>query len=330
MSGPVLQLENVVKVYKMGSSRICALRGVSMSLSAGEMAAIMGTSGCGKSTLLQIAGCIDKPTEGYVIIDGQVVQHLNDLELAGLRNKKLGFVFQQFNLLPYERAVENVEVPLRYSGQPKAKRREMALRALGRVGLAERVYHRPNELSGGQRQRVAIARAMVNDPSLILADEPTGALDKRSSEEVMAILQKLNAAGKSVLLVTHDRKVAGYAQRIVELSDGKIVSDTPVPKRTMSSLGFSFKEVDERAAGKICPRCNTRNRPGGDYCYYCGFPLKVSQRSAQSMMLRLRGERVNCPKCNTLNPPVAKYCMACGATVLSAYAGGQLGGPKVV
>jgi putative ABC transport system ATP-binding protein len=320
MEPEVLRLEKIVKEYKLGNSRILALKGVSLTVARGEMVSIMGTSGCGKSTLLQVAGCIDRPTQGYVVIEGQVVQYLNDRELAALRNKKLGFVFQQFNLLPYERALENVEIPLRYSGLPKEERREMAARALEEVGLGDRIHHRPSELSGGQRQRVAIARAIVNDPALVFADEPTGALDRKSSEEVMTILQRLNRSGKSVVLVTHDRKVALYSQRLVELSDGKVVSEKDVKRPTASSLHFPFEEETGKRGGKICARCNSRNRPDSRFCFYCGFPLKVSDKSTASLMLRIRGERISCPRCNTLNPPLAKHCIACGVPLLQAYA----------
>lgn len=321
MTVPILQLENVLKVYKLGSTKIYALKGISMQVAQGEMVSIMGTSGCGKSTLLQIAGCIDKPTEGYVVIEGRITQHLNDRELSTLRNNRLGFVFQQFNLLPQERAIENVEVPLLYSGLPKGERREAAVGALEQVGLGDRIHHRPNELSGGQRQRVAIARAIVNNPALILADEPTGALDRRSGEEVLGILQRLNETGKSVLLVTHDPKIAMYSKRIIEFSDGKIVSEKNVKKPSSSSLSFPYNEVSAEKGGRICPRCSCRNRSESKYCYHCGFSLDITPKSKASILLRLRGERINCPICNTLNPPLAKYCIMCGSLLLGAYAG---------
>lgn len=319
-----MQLENVVKVYKLGSARIYALKGIFMKVAKGEMISIMGTSGCGKSTLLQIAGCIDKATAGYVAIEGKIIQHLNDRELAALRNSRLGFVFQQFNLLPYERAVENVEVPLLYSGLPKGERRKAAIRALEQVGLGDRIHHRPNELSGGQRQRVAIARAIVNKPALIFADEPTGALDRHSGEEVMSILQHLNETGKSVILVTHDRKIAKYSNRIIELSDGKIVSDKRVKSPSSSSLSFPYEEVSARRGGRICPRCSRRNQDDSKYCYQCGFTLDMTRKSRESIILRLRGERISCPVCNTLNPPLAKYCIMCGALLLVACTGNPI------
>ena len=213
-------LSDVTKKYQMGDAVVAALAGVSLQIRAGEFTAIMGPSGSGKSTLMNILGCLDRPTSGSYLLDGQEAAGLSDDELAVTRNKKIGFVFQTFNLLPRINALENVALPLIYGGVQKSERRERA------VGLGQRLHHLPNELSGGQRQRVAIARALVNEPTILMADEPTGALDTKSGEEVMEIFQKLNADGRTIILVTHEPEIAEYAKRVILVRDGLIVRDT--------------------------------------------------------------------------------------------------------
>jgi len=218
----VIEIENVTKVYQMGDVQVNALNGVSLKIERGEMVAITGPSGSGKSTLMNIIGCLDTPTSGTYILDDVDVSKLSDDQQAGIRNKKIGFVFQTFNLLPRTTALDQVELPMVYAGTPN--RRQRALAALEQVGLKERVHHRPNELSGGQQQRVAIARALVNDPSIILADEPTGNLDSKSGAEIMRIFKSLNQEqGLTVILVTHYQGVAAQAQRVIRVLDGVVV-----------------------------------------------------------------------------------------------------------
>ena len=225
----VIQVEDVTKVYRMGDVEVHALRGVSLQIQQGEIMSIMGPSGSGKSTLMNIIGCLDTPTSGTYTLDGRRVDDLRDNELAEVRNRKIGFVFQTFNLLARTPAQQQVELPLIYSGVGPVARRKTARAALESVGLAERLHHKPNELSGGQQQRVAIARALVNDPAIILADEPTGNLDSTSGEEIVAIFQKLNQErGITIVFVTHDRAIAEHTKRIVQLYDGRIVREEVV------------------------------------------------------------------------------------------------------
>ena len=227
--GPlVIDIEGVTKLYKMGSEIIHALRGVAMTIHRNEYLAIMGPSGSGKSTLMNMLGCLDTPTAGRYEFNSKNVAHMIDDELAEIRNREIGFVFQTFNLLPRSDALHNVELPLIYAGLPAKARRERALQALENVGLGDRVHHRPNELSGGQRQRVAIARALVNNPSIILADEPTGNLDSRTGEEIMALFEQLYDQGNTIIVVTHEEDIALHARRVVRLRDGLIESDGPI------------------------------------------------------------------------------------------------------
>ncbi|WP_342373597.1 ABC transporter ATP-binding protein [Propioniciclava soli] len=219
---PVLQLRNVWKTYASGAVQVHALRGVDLDVHAGEYVAIMGPSGSGKSTLMNIIGCLDVASAGQYVLDGEDVARMSDNDLADIRNERIGFVFQQFNLLPSQQAWRNVELPLWYARVRSAERRQRALDSLARVGLADRAHHRPNQLSGGQQQRVAIARALVTDPALILADEPTGNLDSVSTEDVLGLLDELHAAGRTIVLITHEQEVAERAQRIVRVFDGRI------------------------------------------------------------------------------------------------------------
>lgn len=222
---PLIQIQNMTKVYQMGDIQVQALRGISLQVYAGEYIAIMGASGSGKSTLMNIIGLLDRPTNGSYRIRGTEAGTLSKDKLAELRNREIGFVFQQFNLLPRINARRQVELPLFYAGVSNHQQHKLALAALERVGLAERASHRPDELSGGQQQRVAIARALVNKPSLLLADEPTGALDSQTGSEVLALFDELHTQGLTIVMVTHDPKVAQRAGRIVTLSDGQIISD---------------------------------------------------------------------------------------------------------
>lgn len=228
----MLKLNNLCKTYNQGDLAVQALNQINLEVEQGEFVSIMGTSGSGKSTMMNILGCLDTPSSGEYLLEGENVADYRDNRLAEIRNKKIGFVFQSFNLLPKLTSLENVELPMVYSGVSRKIRREKALEALRKVGLEKRIHHKPNELSGGQRQRVAIARALVNDPAILMADEPTGNLDSKSTIEVMGIFQQLNEEGVTIVMVTHEPDVAQYTKRIVVFRDGCIISDKPVLSRS--------------------------------------------------------------------------------------------------
>jgi putative ABC transport system ATP-binding protein len=224
----LIELEDIKKIYQVGTEMVGALQGISLKIEENEYLAIMGPSGSGKSTLMNILGCLDTPTSGKYKFTSELVSQMDDDQLAEIRNRQIGFVFQTFNLLPRATAVHNVELPLIYNGTPSSKRKKIASDALERVGLGDRMHHRPNELSGGQRQRVAIARALVNNPKIILADEPTGNLDTRTGEEIMEIFEQLHEQGNTIILVTHEEYIAEHTNRIIRLRDGKIERDESV------------------------------------------------------------------------------------------------------
>jgi len=223
----LIQIENLWKTYQMGSEEIHALRGVTFNIYRGEYLAIMGPSGSGKSTMMNLIGCLDTPSKGKYLLNARLVSEMDDDELAHIRNKEIGFVFQTFNLLPRASALHNVELPLIYNGTPANERKERAIKVLQSVELGERIYHRPNELSGGQRQRVAIARALINNPSIILADEPTGNLDSATSRDIMTLFDALHEKGNTIIQVTHEPDIAAHAHRVIRLLDGQIASDEP-------------------------------------------------------------------------------------------------------
>jgi len=231
-NGATLSLRDVVKTYVMGADTVHALRGVSLDIHRNEYVAVMGPSGSGKSTLMNVVGCLDVPTSGTYALEGQMVATMSEYQLADIRNQRIGFVFQTFNLIPRANIFHNVELPLIYAGIARARRRERVERAIERVGLSDRVKHKPNELSGGQRQRVEIARALVGNPSIILADEPTGNLDSKTGDEIMSLLDELHAAGQTIILVTHEDYIAEHAHRSIRLRDGMIESDELMSHRT--------------------------------------------------------------------------------------------------
>jgi putative ABC transport system ATP-binding protein len=223
----LIRLQNISRRYQMGTETVHALRGVSLEIARGEYVAIMGQSGSGKSTLMNLLGCLDTPTEGSYELNGTYVSEMDDNDLAEIRNREIGFVFQTFNLLPRANALRNVELPLIYAGIPADERKQIALNALTQVGLADRIHHKPNELSGGQRQRVAVARALVNSPTILLADEPTGNLDSKTGNEIMGLFEELSRKGNTIIVVTHEETIALRARRIVRLRDGLVASDLP-------------------------------------------------------------------------------------------------------
>lgn len=236
---PIIELKDVTKVYRMGAQEVRALDGVSVTIYPNEYVAIMGPSGSGKSTMMNMLGCLDTPSSGTYVLHGNDVSRMTDDQLAAVRNREIGFVFQTFNLLPRVDCLQNVELPLIYSGMRKSMRRERAEQALQSVGLGDRMRHKPNELSGGQRQRVAVARALVNQPSILLADEPTGNLDTRTGEEIMQLFEALYRRGNTILVVTHEEDIAMHARRIIRLRDGVVESDVRVEEPTLASLPLS-------------------------------------------------------------------------------------------
>jgi putative ABC transport system ATP-binding protein len=240
----MVKLTEVVKIYRMGTVEVPALKGISLSVEAGAFIAIMGPSGCGKSTLLNILGCLDRPTSGAVEIDGMEVGKMSKAELATMRNRKIGFIFQNFHLLHNITALANVTLPFLYSDVPHSQRKPRAMQLLQSVGLEQRADHKPFELSGGQQQRVAIARALVNDPKLILADEPTGNLDSRSGLEILALLERLNREGMTILMVTHDPQLGAHADRIIHLKDGRILREEEVKERRRAEEELAMLEME--------------------------------------------------------------------------------------
>lgn len=236
MARPLIDIHGITKVYQMGSTKVHALAGVTLAVERNDYVAIMGPSGSGKSTLMNILGCLDTPTDGDYYLNDQNVSEMTDDELAEIRNREIGFVFQTFNLLPRVTCLQNVELPLIYAGLRKSERRDQAVEALEKVGLGDRITHKPNELSGGQRQRVAVARALVNRPSILLADEPTGNLDTRTSEEIMMLFELLYRQGNTVLVVTHEEDIARHARRVIRLRDGLIEVDQPVTDPTLAGV----------------------------------------------------------------------------------------------
>ncbi|PWN06675.1 ABC transporter ATP-binding protein [Rhodohalobacter mucosus] len=243
MSKKIIEIQDLKRHYQMGQATVKALNGVTFNVEENEYIAIMGPSGSGKSTLMNMIGCLDTPTSGEYILNGNRVSELDDSELARVRNREIGFVFQTFNLLPRTDCLNNVELPLIYSGMKGSERKKRATTTLEKVGLGDRLDHKPNELSGGQRQRVAIARALVNDPSILLADEPTGNLDTKTGDEIMVLFEELHRAGNTIILVTHENDIANYARRIIRLRDGVIESDEKVESPVLASASVSLQEA---------------------------------------------------------------------------------------
>jgi putative ABC transport system ATP-binding protein len=242
---PLIDIDDITKVYQMGAEEVHALAGVTLDVQRGEYMAIMGPSGSGKSTLMNMIGCLDTPTGGTYYLNNANVGDMTDDELAEIRNREIGFVFQTFNLLPRVNCLQNAELPLIYAGMSKAERRERAAEALHSVGLGDRMDHRPNELSGGQRQRVAVARALVNRPSILLADEPTGNLDTETGDEIMRLFEALHRQGNTILLVTHEEDIAHHARRIIRLRDGKLVNDDVVDEPALAGIDITVGNIDQ-------------------------------------------------------------------------------------